>query len=69
MKFRVIAKEVWTQAYLVDAPDAQHAASMVLQGFGVVQEDEMEFSHMLDPDKSEWEVLPCQPGQEDQKES
>lgn len=46
--FQVMRREVWTQAYEIEAKNPQEALKLVNEGKGDAQDDQLEYSRMLD---------------------
>ena len=52
-----MVREVWVQAYDVDADSKEEAIKKIAEGDGNVVEWELDYSHMLDPETWEAEEL------------
>lgn len=50
MKYKVLIREVHIQPYSVEAEDEKEAKAIVSNGEGSIIEEELEYSHTLDPE-------------------
>lgn len=48
--YRVFVKEVWVQAFDIEAESKEEAIKLITEGDGDIVQDELDYSHSLDPD-------------------